>query len=167
MLYDERPIIDAFVRIDDERVLGVMDLKGDPTSYFFILKRDLSQLEFAASMAEQERFMELFDMEVQNRAFALKVNKDLGEKAVAEPDKAFYSAWVAFEEFLQRAYEPSARKYGLSQAPRAGAYLQVGLARFGMGVLPDSVMTQVVLEDTKKYLEKAQRTPAGCTRAGR
>ncbi len=154
MLYDERPIIDAFVKIDDEQVLGVMDMKGDPAPYFFILKRDRSDLNFAPLMELNARFMELFDMEVQNRAFALKVNKELEEKAVSEDDQAFYTAWVAFEEFLQRAYAPFARKYGLSQEPRAGANIQVGLARLGMGVLPDDVMTKIVLEDTIKYLEK-------------
>ncbi|MEL6372002.1 MAG: DUF4334 domain-containing protein [Pseudomonadota bacterium] len=154
MLYDERPIIDAFVKIDDEQVLGVMDMKGDPTPYFFILKRDRSDLSFGPLMELNERFMELFDMEVQNRAFALKVNKELGEKAVTDGDKAFYTAWVAFEEFLQREYAPFASKYGLSQAPRTGANIQVGLARLGMGVLPDDVMTKIVLEDTIKYLEK-------------
>ena len=154
MLYDDRPIIDAFVKIDDDRVLGVMDMKGDPSAYFFILRRDPSDLSFGPSMAQDERFMELFDMEVQNRAFALKVNKDLGETAVNDDDKAFYTAWIAFETFLQRAYAPVARKYGLSQAPRTGANLQAGLARFGAGVLSDRMMTKIVLEDTIKYLEK-------------
>ena len=154
MLYDDRPIIDAFVKIDGERVLGVMDMKGDPNPYFFILKRDPSDLSFGPLMAKNERFLELFDMEVQNRAFALKVNKDLGETAVSDSDKAFYTAWVAFETFLQRAYAPVARKYGLSQSPRTGANLQVGLARFGVGILPDRMMTKIVLEDTIKYLEK-------------
>ncbi|MEO1484070.1 MAG: hypothetical protein AAFU77_18370, partial [Myxococcota bacterium] len=98
--------------------------------------------------------MELFDMEVQNRAFALKVNKDLGAVAVGDANKMFYTAWIAFEEFLQQAYAPVAKKYGLDQAPRAGANMQVGLARFGAGVLPEDVMTKMVLQDTIKYLEK-------------
>ncbi len=154
MLYDDRPIIDAFVKIDDDRVLGVMDMKGNPVPYFFILKRDPSELPFGPSAARDEQFLELFDMEIQNRAFALKVNKDLGAAAADDATKAFYVAWIAFEEFLQRAYAPVAQKYGLSQAPRAGANMQVGLARFGAGVLPDSVMTQMVLQDTINYLEK-------------
>lgn len=40
MLYDELPILDIFVKIDDTRVLGVMDLKGDPDPFFFMLERD-------------------------------------------------------------------------------------------------------------------------------
>lgn len=154
MLYDDRPIIDAFVKIDEERVLGVMDMKGNPAPYFFVLKRSRSDLAFGPTSARDEQFLELFDMEIQNRAFALKVNRDLGAVAVGDDTKIFYTAWIAFEEFLQQACAPVARKYGLAQTPRAGANLQVGLARFGAGVLPESVMTKIVLQDTINYLEK-------------
>ena len=40
MCYDEKAILDHFARIDDSRVMGVMDLKGIPEPYFFILERD-------------------------------------------------------------------------------------------------------------------------------
>lgn len=40
MVYDELPILDVFVKIDDTKVLGVMDLKGDPEPFFFVLERD-------------------------------------------------------------------------------------------------------------------------------
>ncbi|WP_410880737.1 DUF4334 domain-containing protein [Myroides sp. DW712] len=40
MIYDELPVLDVFVKIDDTKVLGVMDKKDDPTSFFFILERD-------------------------------------------------------------------------------------------------------------------------------
>ena len=162
MLYDDRPIIDAFVKIDDERVLGVMDMKGNPVPYFFILKRDASDLAFGPAAARNEQFLELFDMEIQNRAFALKVNKDLGAVAVGDDNKTFYTAWIAFEEFLQRAYAPVAQKHELGQAPRAGAKMQVGLARFGAGVLPESVMTKMVLQDTIAYLEKLKELYRVC-----
>ena len=40
MVYDTQPIIDCFRRIDDDRVLGLMDVKGAPADYFFHLSRD-------------------------------------------------------------------------------------------------------------------------------
>lgn len=40
MCYDQLPINDCFRRIDDNSVLGVMDQKGGPMPYFFILERD-------------------------------------------------------------------------------------------------------------------------------
>ncbi len=39
MVYDHLPILDAFRRIDEGRVLGLMDEKGDPRPYFFLLER--------------------------------------------------------------------------------------------------------------------------------
>ncbi|MDH2413606.1 DUF4334 domain-containing protein [Nocardioides sp. CER19] len=40
MVYDHLPIIDVFRRVDDSTVLGMMDLRGVPQPYFFILQRD-------------------------------------------------------------------------------------------------------------------------------
>jgi len=40
MCYDEKAILDHFARIDDNRVMGVMDLKGIPDPYIFVLERD-------------------------------------------------------------------------------------------------------------------------------
>jgi len=40
MVYDTQPIIDCFRRIDDDRVLGLMDVKGSPPDFYFHLTRD-------------------------------------------------------------------------------------------------------------------------------
>ena len=40
MCYDEKAILDHFAKIDENRVMGVMDLKGLPEPYIFILERD-------------------------------------------------------------------------------------------------------------------------------
>ncbi|WP_311272979.1 MULTISPECIES: DUF4334 domain-containing protein [unclassified Rhizobium] len=40
MAYDGKPIFDHFVKIDDSRVLGIMDLKGMSGPYAFCLERD-------------------------------------------------------------------------------------------------------------------------------
>ena len=39
MIYDALPICDVFRKIDDNRVLGVMDLRGMEEPYFFMLER--------------------------------------------------------------------------------------------------------------------------------
>lgn len=155
MIYDDIPILDTFVKIDDNSVLGVMDFKGNELPFFFVLERDdHSEYEIAPLKALDEKFKELFDMEVQNRAFALKVNKDLLEKTSVEEEKAFYTAWVAFEEFLQEQYAPYAAKYELSQEPRTMANIQVGLGKLAAGLLPTQMAIKVILDDTIKYLEK-------------
>ncbi len=41
MIYDRLPINDIFRKVDDNIVLGLMDFKGVPQPFFFVLKRDL------------------------------------------------------------------------------------------------------------------------------
>ena len=40
MVYDRQPIVDAFRRVDADTVLGVMDVRGDPRPYVFVLRRE-------------------------------------------------------------------------------------------------------------------------------
>ncbi len=155
MAYDEKPIFDMFVKIDEDRVLGVMDLKGKPKPYFFVLERDdTSSYEIAPFKAREKKFMELFDMEVQNRAFALKGAINANDNASTDGDKIFFGAWVDFEEYLQKKYSPSAKKYELSQEPRSMAKIQAGLGEIALNILPDSVMRTGMRDQTIQYLKK-------------
>lgn len=40
MVYDQKAIIDVFAKIDDRRMLGIMDMKGRPEPFVFVLERD-------------------------------------------------------------------------------------------------------------------------------
>ena len=40
MIYDQVPINDVFHKLDDNSVLGAMDLRGSADPYFFVLQRD-------------------------------------------------------------------------------------------------------------------------------
>lgn len=40
MVYDQLPIIDAFRAVDDDTVVGAMDLRGLPEPYLFTLRRE-------------------------------------------------------------------------------------------------------------------------------
>ena len=40
MVYDRQPIIDSFRRVDEDTVLGVMDLRGMRSPYVFVLRRE-------------------------------------------------------------------------------------------------------------------------------
>ena len=155
MIYDGIPIMDTFVKIDDDRVLGVMDLKGQPLPFFFVLERDdHTSYEVTPLRAADEKFKELFDMEIQNRAFALKSSLMMASQSTSERDKHFYGSWAAFEQRLKEIYAPYAKKYGLSQEARGLANLQVGIGRLAVGVLPESVVFESLLDQTSKYLEK-------------
>ena len=159
MIYDEVSIIDIFVKIDDNRVLGIMDLKGEPNRlsdpFFFVLERDdNAEYEIAPLKAVEEKVLELFEMEVQNRAFALKSAQRMAAKVTSEEDKYFCNAWVAFEEFNQIKYAPYAKKYNLSQEPQMKANMQVGLAGLALDILPESIAFKTMLEQTVNYNEK-------------
>ena len=39
MVYDQLPIIDVFRRVDDTRLLGLMDMRAFRLPYFFVLSR--------------------------------------------------------------------------------------------------------------------------------
>jgi hypothetical protein len=39
MVYDALPIIDVFRRVDADTLLGLMDLRGLPQPFFFLLRR--------------------------------------------------------------------------------------------------------------------------------
>ncbi|PZM16463.1 DUF4334 domain-containing protein [Rhizobium tubonense] len=39
MAYDEQPIVDHFRRIDERRIMGMMEIEGDERIYFFELER--------------------------------------------------------------------------------------------------------------------------------
>ena len=39
MVYDDQPIVDYFRRIDEERIMGTMTIRGDDRIYFFELER--------------------------------------------------------------------------------------------------------------------------------
>ncbi len=49
MIYDAQPIIDHFRRVDDDRVLGLMDLRLTPEPFFFLLTRTTTSGKSAAS----------------------------------------------------------------------------------------------------------------------
>ncbi|MEO0325554.1 MAG: DUF4334 domain-containing protein [Myxococcota bacterium] len=155
MIYDEKPINDVFVKIDDERVLGVMDLKGQEAPFFFVLVRDDdSAYEMNFFEERDAAFRALFEMEVQNRAFALRSMGSLADKASGEEDKRFYEAWRAFETLMQEKYAPYAQKYGFPQEPGTVAKLQAGFGALAVGILPNSIAYGQMLEETTAYAEK-------------
>ncbi|MEO1652670.1 MAG: DUF4334 domain-containing protein [Bacteroidota bacterium] len=155
MIYDDIPIKDTFVKIDNNKVLGVMDLKGNPEPFFFVLERDdHTEYEIAPLKAIDKKVKELFDMEIQNRAFALKSARTTAAKVSSAEDKYYCDAWVAFEELNQEKYAPFAAKYGLSQEPRLKANIEAQLGTLGIQILPESILYQTMLDQTIAYNEK-------------
>lgn len=45
MVYDEKGIFDHFAKINENTMLGAMDLKGSDYPYFFVLERDIQSIK--------------------------------------------------------------------------------------------------------------------------
>ncbi|HAA18822.1 MAG TPA: hypothetical protein DCR93_21385 [Cytophagales bacterium] len=114
-------------------------------------------------VARQEAFIQLFDKEVQNRAFALLSMSAISEKVTEEEDKTFYYGWVAFEEFLQGKYKPYADKHGLSQEPRSKAKAEAFFGELASDILPKRKFYETMLDQTEDYLEKLKKLPGYAT----
>lgn len=99
-------------------------------------------------------FLELLDMEIQNRAFALKSAREV-VKLTSDPEAAqWHKAWIEFEEFNQAKYAPIAQKYEISQEPRLGAKLQAGFVIVAGAIFSDDITLKTMLDQTIKYLER-------------
>ena len=99
-----------------------------------------------------KRFTELFEKELQNRAFALRAAERSLAAVSSEDDRLFLGTWVEWEQFLKRAYAPYAKKYGLSQEPGVGAEMRAKLGGIGAGISTDSVY-ELMLDQTISYME--------------
>ena len=108
-----------------------------------------------SKLTEEERskrFTELFEKEVQNRAFALRAAERSLAAVSSEDDKMFLGTWVEWEQYLKRAYAPYAEKYGLSQEPTFGAEMRAKLGGIGASISADSV-SEFMLDQTLSYME--------------
>jgi len=136
-----------------------ISLKAIATVFFlFIASIGVCQVNSDAAEREKE-FLNLFDREVQNRAFALLSMSAISEKVTEGGDKTFYNEWVAFEEFLQKQYKPYAEKYGLSQEPRSTAKAQAFFGELASDILPQKTFYETMLDQTEDYLEKLKKLP--------
>lgn len=110
----------------------------------------------AATSRDQQRFLQLLRAEMQNRAFAL-VGIRLMLSQVSDPDDiAFYSAWVAFEEFNQRQYAPTATRYEIPQDPNWSARTRASLANTVAALLSETTVLKFMLKETRKYISKLE-----------
>ena len=110
-------------------------------------------------LENQKAFIQLFDREVQNRAFALLSMGRIAKSVTKDGDKVFYKAWVIFEEFLQKKYKPYAEKHGLSQEPRGRAKTEAFFGKLASDILPKKKFYRTMLNQTKNYLEKLSKLP--------
>jgi len=103
-----------------------------------------------------KEFLELFDYEIQNRAFALKSFDGILADDLENTNRAFYEAYHALELVNQKKYRPVAKKYDLDMAPRWWTRTRTSLGLVVGKIFQDSLM-KVMHNATVKYVGKLQR----------
>jgi hypothetical protein len=103
-----------------------------------------------------QEFIELFDYEIQNRAFALNSFEAILADDAENPHRAFYEAYYAMELINQKKYAPVAKKYGLGIEPRWWTRTRTNLGLLVGKLFQDSLM-EIMHNATVKYVGKLQR----------
>lgn len=74
--------------------------------------------EGPANKDSHEQFLQLFDYEIQNRAYALNTISGQLEIIKTTELRRFYNAYLALEQLNQQLYSPIAKTYQLEMSPR-------------------------------------------------
>ncbi|WNC67183.1 hypothetical protein RI845_11715 [Thalassotalea nanhaiensis] len=102
--------------------------------------------------SKEERFLELYEGEVQNRAFALmyteRSSTSWGDNDVEE----FWSVYYDLEVINQRLYKPYADKYGLDMQPTFFTSVKTSSLRLMSNLFPE-YMLNTIYSSTVEYLE--------------
>ncbi|BFM17919.1 hypothetical protein R50073_41020 [Maricurvus nonylphenolicus] len=106
-----------------------------------------------------QEFLDLFDYELQNRAFALNLMEAAVEKGEGDQALPFAKAYLALEKLNQRHFAPAAKAYNLDMKPRWWTRTRTSLAKLGTALMPETSL-KTVHRVTVKYVEQLQRLEA-------
>lgn len=104
---------------------------------------------------KQKAFVEIFDDEVQNRAFALVGLKALSKNEESPLKKEFWADYIALEHLNQKKYHPFADKYNITQEPGGMASLKASLLVMANGWFP-SYTWKTLHKATVKHVTKLE-----------
>jgi len=102
-----------------------------------------------------EEFINLFDYEIQNRAFALDSMEAFVNSSEANPKLDFFKAYLGLEQLNQRRFLPVAGKYQLSMEPRWWTRTRTRLGVLMSGLMPETSLT-IIHKATIKYVAQLQ-----------
>lgn len=112
--------------------------------------------EGAVNKDSREQFLQLFDYEIQNRAYAL--NTISGQLEIIETAelKRFYNAYLALEHLNQQLYSPIAKKYHLEMPPRWWTRTRTQLGVWLAAMRSDISTLKFYHKIASNYLEQLQ-----------
>lgn len=127
------------------------------TSFFLVLL--LSGISFIVTATEsrKDRLNEVFQYEINNRAFAFQSVPRIAQSMDGTEQAIFWQAFVRLEELSRPRYAKMAEKYGLKVNTLLvrGKTWAISLA---MSLFPDKMMS-VMTDATVKYVEKLKELP--------
>lgn len=124
-------------------------------SCFFIESANATGME----SKRQKEFVELFDYEIQNRAFARIALQRISENEENLVKKAFWDAYLALESLNQDKYAPFARKYELTQEPGFLTSFKASMLVFSYNWFP-SYTLKTMHKATVKHVGKLEEMAA-------
>ena len=112
--------------------------------------------EGAVNKDSREQFLQLFDYEIQNRAYAL--NTISGQLEIVETAelKRFYNAYLALEHLNQQLYSPIAKMYQLEMSPRWWTRTRTQLGLWLAAMRSDISTLKFYHKIASSYLEQLQ-----------
>ena len=102
-----------------------------------------------------EEFIQLFDYEIQNRAFALDTMKALVEDGEPSETLIFFKAYLALEQLNQQRFTPVSDKYQLEMQPRWWTRTRTQLGLWVTALMPQISLT-TIHKATMKYVDQLQ-----------
>ncbi len=106
-------------------------------------------------LKKKEKFVKLFDYEIQNRAFALNTMQDYLEGKEESADSQFWRAYLALEHLSKQKYQPIVVKYNIDQEPRFFTRVKIFWGVIAMKWLP-GISLKTIHSATVKYISKLQ-----------
>ncbi len=103
-----------------------------------------------------EQFLQLFDYEIQNRAYALNTISGQLEIIEATELKRFYKAYLALEHLNQQLYAPIAKTYQLEMSPRWWTRTRTQLGIWLAAMRSDISTLKFYHKIASNYLEQLQ-----------
>lgn len=102
--------------------------------------------------SKEKRFLELYEGEVQNRAFALMYTERSSTSWGDNDIEAFWRVYYDLEVINQHLYKPYADKYGLDMQPTFFTSLKTSSLRLMSNLFPE-YMLSTIYTSTVEYFE--------------
>ncbi len=125
--------------------------------FFIILLVSTLVITDANSTPDDEMLRELFQYEINNRAFARKTIPYIAEMMKGSREEAFWIAFSRLEKLSEPLYLEMAKKHGL-EINTLLVNLKTWSLNLAMRVAPNKAM-QLMSDATEKYVEKLKLLP--------